>query len=171
MNAGKKIFTEKCLEERVEQNTQTHVPQRSKFSEKAHDWYVALAGNRITLVGGLSFLNLLTLVFSGKESSSYSVTYSAVSCLAGVLLSPLIGATLCGSNTIKFYHKTKEHIKQFGALDERFAKKIIMVDNENTDFYGYCQQQGMYLAALHYGQVKSFREFQKKYSNVKIPFF
>ena len=81
-----------------------------------------------------------------------------------------MGDTLCGKNTLKLYKRTREHIRDFGRLDERFVKTVIR-KGQNERTYGYCEQQGVYLAALHEGQTEIFRNIQKKYSKVKVPFF
>ena len=138
-----------------------------KISDAVHTAYVAVLGNRVTAAAYVSTFNYFCASFSDYLNSP---TYFLLSTFALVGITPLFGATSCAENTIKLYKRTRQHIRDFGYLDERFVKKVIS-KSENGSVYGYCEQQGVYLAAIHQGQAEVFRKVQKQYSNIKIPFF
>lgn len=74
-----------------------------------------------------------------------------------------------GRATKIYYDRTKNHIKKFGVLDERFFRKL-MEWYPGWKFKWYCELQWIYLAARNSGKLNEFRELRKKYgSNVVVP--
>jgi hypothetical protein len=125
---------------------------------------VATIGNRIT--AGATILSLNTF-------ATYQIFGSLVGLLALTPLCvafPLFGVTLAGTSTLEYYHRSVKHIKRFERLDHRFATTLIK-GGENDAIFGYCELQGMYLAARNYGQLDAFYKAKKEVSNNIIPNF
>jgi len=71
-----------------------------------------------------------------------------------------------------FYNIIERHIQRRGNLSQRFVERLMTVKQvENGKFLGYCQKQGMYLAARNYGQLEVFNQAKENVSNCKIPHF
>tara|TARA_Y100000310_G_C20560822_1_gene752981 strand:- start:70 stop:480 length:411 start_codon:yes stop_codon:yes gene_type:complete len=134
------------------------------LADKAESLYVALTGNRVTLAS-----RLFTTAYVG------SIPFFPDILLAFMMPATIIVyggeiITCCGLTTPKFYNRTRDHIKKFDKLDPRFVKEMIK-ETENREFVGYCQLQGMYLAARNYGQLDVFKDVKKEISNCRIPNF
>ncbi|MCX6818462.1 MAG: hypothetical protein NT129_00485 [Candidatus Aenigmarchaeota archaeon] len=132
-----------------------------KLNEIAEQLYVALVGNRLTLLSEIA-------IFSGfyglvKDDS----LVWGIPVWAG---SMLFLYTAGGLSTVDYFNRTEKHIKRFGRLDERFSKALID-GTENNGAGGYCPIQGMYLAAKKYGQLDVFHKAKKDVSNNIIPNF
>ncbi len=144
-----------------------------KTSDKVDDIYVSLTGNRMTVLSHFAIAYGIGMM-GGAWRGVGDDPICLLSCLSGAVIytGGLLASinTCCGRTTPWYYKETEEHIKHFGKLDERFARNLIQ-GSENGSFVGYCQQQGLYLAARKHGQLGVFRQAQKKYSKIKIPFF
>mgnify|MGYP001591529453 CR=1 FL=1 len=88
----------------------------------------------------------------------------------GVAILSLL-ATKCSAGTLHFYHRTEQHIEKYGLLKPRVVELWMATRTENMPELGYCQQQGIYLAARKHGQLYAFYEAKEKASKVKIPHF
>ena len=145
-------------------------------TSKVQDCYVGLVGNRLTMIG----YSLVGLIFSQdyiiSEINSLNLdrpyelflrfTLAFLTGCAGGFL----GGTGLGISTYRNYKKSQKHIKEFGRLRKKYAR-VLIEGSENCCFIGYCQQQGLYLAAKQAGQLDIFNEAKRKYSRVAIPFF
>jgi len=151
-----------------------------KFKEKLTDIECVFAGNRITAAGRTCLLSLIPILTYMPENLSKieDLLY------AGLVLTPLsLGIygelhTSSGITTIQIYHRTKQHIKQYGKIDERFVKAIFSEgyyskENEISDktIYGYCEWQGIYLASKALRKTKEFKELKDKYYKKSTPLF
>lgn len=76
----------------------------------------------------------------------------------------------CGTTTQENYVRTLEHINRHGCLDSRYAVQVIE-GGENGMFEGYCEQQGLYLAARDTENLNIFRQVCRARSNIILPFF
>jgi hypothetical protein len=129
---------------------------------------VGLIGNRIDLLGKLLMLGGAYCGIDGAIDGSIIEMGTAVAALTtGFEFSR---QTEFGSMTKYIYERTKKHIQEFGKIDERFASCILSGDCEEK-LYGYCELQGMYLAAKECGQLATFTKQKKNYSGVAIPNF
>lgn len=151
------------------------------LNELLNDARVAVVGNRVTLVSAL-----LSALYSIGNAVAYAIPawnepvasalksgeflYLSASALPGILGIGGLSRTKFGLGTLEFYKKTKRHIKTFGSLSPRFAGRAIK-KTENKILTGYCQLQGMYLAAKELGQEEAFKEAKREFSNCLIPNF
>jgi len=144
-----------------------------KLIEKVNDLEARLLGNRClvlgaALVGGGTYeFFMSSLSVSDKEP--LNLIASITSSLTAIIGSFLIGFNTCGIDTYKSYKRTIKHIEQFGEIMPDFFIKYIGQDNGH--FMGYCQLQGMYLAARKNGKLESFYRNRKEYSKCLIPNF
>jgi hypothetical protein len=74
------------------------------------------------------------------------------------------------AKTRKIYETTKRHIRDFGTIDPDYFKVMMGIDLDNWT-YGYCQLQGMYLAAKEMGCLDQFHSLKKKYTTNVLPNF
>lgn len=132
-----------------------------KLTEIVDQLYVGLMGDRVNLA------SKITLAASTYGLIKYKDPLLLIPTGLGLIA---FGYTTEGLGTLKYYNRTSKHIKQFGKLDSEFAKTLIE-GTGNRKFTGYCQIQGMYLAAKKYGQLGAFYEAKKKYSKNIIPNF
>ncbi len=136
------------------------------LAEKVESAYAALIGNRVTLAANLmAGGTVYTLLESNNPGLRVLVSISIPA--AGVILF----GTQCGIGTSYFYQRTKKHIQKYGHLKPRVVELWITHKTENMPEVGYCQLQGIYLAAKKYNQLDTFYEAKKKVSKVKIPNF
>lgn len=143
------------------------------LKEKINKIGIGLLGNRVTALG----CALLTSSAASLElvdkfrpvDNNFYINYGPEMGLA-FLGTVLLTHTEFGSKTVKLYDKTAKHIKKFDRIDKRFFDKIIPVNDITNNWDGYCQMQGVYLAARDYGKLDEFKEMRKKSSNV-IPNF
>ncbi|MBI2672745.1 hypothetical protein HYX19_00645 [Candidatus Woesearchaeota archaeon] len=130
--------------------------------------YVGLMGDRVNLASKIIFAaSTYSLIYGINHKTLPSFLFGY---LGGYLSVSCFAYTTAGSGTLRYYNRTSKHIKQFRRLDPGFAKTLIE-GTENRKFTGYCQLQGMYLAAKKYGQLDVFYEAKKKYSKNIIPNF
>ncbi|MBR9704526.1 hypothetical protein GOV12_03885 [Candidatus Pacearchaeota archaeon] len=78
--------------------------------------------------------------------------------------------TLAGVSTKKYYDKTLKHINLRGELTQEFVTTIIN-GSDNRWTWGYCQLQGVYLAAKQSGELDTFYKVMKEHSKNLIPNF
>jgi len=131
-----------------------------KLNEIAEQLYVGLIGNRFNALSEI----VIGTGFYGLAADD-SLVWGIPIWLGGLLF----GYNLAGVSTVIYFNRTSGHIKRFEKLDERFAKAMIE-GTENTGFAGYCQLQGMYMAAKKHGQLDAFYK-ARKWSNNIIPNF
>ncbi|MGV8086088.1 MAG: hypothetical protein ACP5N1_00520 [Candidatus Woesearchaeota archaeon] len=132
-----------------------------KLTEILDQAYVGITGDRVNLI---SKIVIIGSVYELCE------TGSRIWGIPAIISSALIGYTSYGLKTLKYYNRTSNHIKNFGTLDLTFAKTLIK-GTENKKFTGYCQLQGLYLAAKKYDQLETFYEAKKTVSNNILPNF
>lgn len=145
--------------------------------DKLNSLEVELIGNRITTLGvtlatgSIIAIPLVTVGTVGQDIMQAAVYFGTLA--TGLFL---LGITKGGNTTYKIYQRTAKHIKEHGKLDPRFLRKIVRNEENNmypnkTHCHGYCEEQGVYLAARDYGQLDVFREEKERYSDVVIPNF
>ena len=138
---------------------------------RKEDFAVGLMGNRVTLASRILALGGIATFLALDIPREFRL--EAFNVLAYTTLLPsvvLMASTNCGTTTLDHYRRTRKHMRgNGGKLDLRFAEALIE-GSGNDRFFGYCQQQGLYLAAKRYGQLDVFNEAKKK-SNIVIPFF
>ncbi|MEM3074820.1 MAG: hypothetical protein QW727_02675 [Candidatus Pacearchaeota archaeon] len=135
-----------------------------KIEEKVDDLLVALAGNRITLLSRtFTTGTLIGTISYGKES--HFGTALGISLIGSIIVE---GITAFGITTIESYKRTKNHIKEFGMLDEKFPKVFF---SDECTFLNYCYIQGVYLAAKKLNHLDSFNRIKTTSKNRKIPNF
>jgi hypothetical protein len=137
-----------------------------KIKEMIKDVYAATVGNRVMAIGTA----LMATGFGGMLTV-YDETNLMFWGAAGIFLAgaPFVGISQFGIKTAQFYNWTKESIKECGHLDERFVKAVLGSEKIKP-FIGYCQIQGVYLAAREKGQLEAFRQVRRTIEN-KIPNF
>jgi hypothetical protein len=120
---------------------------------------VRLIGNRVFALGASLFSGgIIACVISGPSiNRDNDLMYGAAVAIGGVMM----GFNTFGSSTYKSYKKTLKHIELCGEIRPDFFIEYLKYDNGR--FIGYCQLQGMYLAARKYGKLESF--FQNKREN------
>ena len=101
-----------------------------------------------------------------ENSLNAAPTLLSVSGLSLGLLG--IGLTLNGRTTKKYYKKTRKHIELKGELAPEFIEKLIKKDG-NGKILGYCELQGIYLAARDTGNLDVFYRVKNKLSRNIIP--
>ncbi len=131
------------------------------LTDFVNELYVGLAGNRVDLVGKIGFAGCIC----GAAITGFPEWILPLPLFAGIM-----AYSYFGMSTLKYYKRTATHIKKFGELDRRFAETLIK-ETENQKFTGYCQLQGMYLAATRYGQLDAFYKAKSAISNNVIPNF
>jgi len=139
-----------------------------QITQQAKRANVYLFGNRVVLVG-ITFLGYGALTFSSLPAHELNSVTAGLSFCAFCAGAGIVGNARFGCSTIAIYRRSMAHISRYGRLDDRFAKAVIN-GSENEPLTGYCQQQGLYLAARDTGMLATFREAQKQHSNVSIPF-
>jgi len=137
--------------------------------ERVENAYIALAGNRVTLasstaagISSYGFFSDLSHYFSGEEPLQLRTLGFLVSGLASSIF---IFSTKCGLGTAAFYRAADRHIKRRGTLKENVVRKWIQNAVEDDSTLGYCQLQGIYLAAKKHGIEDIFFELKEKYSS------
>lgn len=123
----------------------------------------ALSGmirNRVTLLSTM-------VVVPGVALSAPISPVVASSLLVGGSLGLCL--TNWGAGTQSLYEDTLAHIEKHGFIDSLFFKRALLGDR--YDCLGYCELQGMYLAAKELGLEDQFKELRKEYTTNKIPNF
>jgi len=131
------------------------------LNDVINNLYVGLAGDRVDLFAKIGVASCI---------SAAAITESGIWAIPLPFLVGLVGYTNFGLSTLKYYKRTSAHIKKFGRLDRRFAETLIK-GTENRKFTGYCQLQGLYLAAKRYGQLEIFYAAKSAVSNNVLPNF
>jgi hypothetical protein len=132
-----------------------------KLREIVDQLYVGVAGDRVNLISKI-----------GIAGSLYGmgVTESGLWILPFTISTIFFNYTLFGLSTLHYYRRSTKHIQDHEKLDLRFAKTLIK-GTENRKFTGYCQLQGLYLAAKKYDQLDIFKEAKSSVSNNVLPNF
>ncbi|MEK6899779.1 MAG: hypothetical protein AABX05_01515 [Nanoarchaeota archaeon] len=149
------------------------------LTKKVENAYVSYVGNRVTFAGnlmmGAGFYNLSFYFYDRVLNHAPASGSSAMMFILGHALFftgiSAMGNTLCGEGTLTYYQRTKEHIQRKGSLDQRMIELWITQTTENQKYLGYCQLQGMYLAAKKYKQLEPFYKAKRKVSRNKVPNF
>lgn len=84
------------------------------------------------------------------------------------------GSTGFGLDTYKEFKKTEKAVKEQGYLDKEWFKDRMMYLSRYTSksrFIGYCNLQGMFLAAKKYYVLNEFKSARKEVSDNLIPNF
>ena len=128
---------------------------------------IVFLGNRVTLASRILFA---TIAYSSHEDY-FSHPAVEIAEAVGLYSTVMVEAlTLCGYSTMHYYNRTMNHINEFGKLDGRYIKQMIK-GTENRKFIGYCQIQGMYLAAKKAKQLETFKRVKAEVCNNIIPNF
>ena len=138
------------------------------LKEKISKIGISLIGNRVTALGCSMLsgsLTSLALSHEGQLLENHGLSMSL-----GYVGALLLLQTELGSNTSRLYEKTVNHIKKFGRIEERFFDKVVPVNDMASPWDGYCQLQGVYLAARDYDQLNDFNRMRSKSCN-RIPNF
>lgn len=124
--------------------------------------------NRVTAASYLAVPAGAAIWFSGPLGSMRSFA----GCLLFSAGLAALGVTKLGLGTRETYRRSKAHIERHGRLDERFARAVILGarDGENG-CYGYCQEQGLYLAARDSGELETFERARREHSTLFVPHF
>src|SRR3989338_4124577 len=147
------------------------------LTEKVEDAYIRVVGNRVTAAAVVS---TLAIDYATYEAVSYFWDKNplfAVLSVAGGIVGTLfstsyIADTDCGTRTLRYFRRTEKRIqKRDGVLSPRVVELWMTRTTENQALYGYCQQQGIYLAAKKHRQLEAFYEVKRKASRVRIPHF
>lgn len=89
-------------------------------------------------------------------------------------LAGLAGAvgTRFGRSTLRVYRRARRHIEREGRLDPRLSRRVIVGAQEpGNECIGYCEEQGLYLAARDSGQLEAFERARREYSTISVPHF
>ena len=136
------------------------------LKETVEDLYVRLVGNRLVLAASLS---LASSTYAYIEADDANLRFGTGGIAIYAALALMIKK--CGVGTLQFYRRTEESIQKYGRLKPRVVELWMVHKTENAFLVGYCQQQGIYLAAKKHGQLEAFYEAKDKVSNVTIPHF
>ena len=130
--------------------------------------WISFVGNRLNLLAiSIGIPSIYAL-----DTISHDQPYQGMLALVGLGIGLLTtGASGCGSGTKKFYRFVERNIERTGDLDQKFLERLISLKTENRSLFGYCQLQGMYLAARDYNQLEVFNQAKNNVSNCKIPNF
>lgn len=145
------------------------------LTEKVEDAYIRMIGNRVTAAAALS---TLAIDYATYEAVSYfwdkNPLFAVLSAAGGIVATlfsvSYVVDTNCGSQTLRYFHRTEQRIKKKG-LSPRVVERWMTNTTENLAQYGYCQQQGIYLAAKKHNQLDAFYQAKRKVSRVRIPHF
>ena len=146
------------------------------LTEKVEDAYIKLIGNRVTAAAAVS---TLAINYGTYEAVSYfwdkNPLFAVLSAASGVVATlfsvSYVVDTKCGARTLYFFRRTEKQIKKFGHLKTKAIEYWMAKKTENQALYGYCQQQGIYLAAKKHQQLDAFYQAKRRASRVKIPHF
>lgn len=136
------------------------------LAEKVENAYIGLIENKVTLAANSLLGGSLYMLFEGNQSP-----VRLVAAYVSIGLGVVALGTKCGTGTVQFYCRTEQHIQKYGRLKPRVVELWITHKTENLSNFGYCQLQGIYLAAKKYDQLDAFYEAKNKVSKVKIPNF
>lgn len=131
----------------------------SSLIEKLNNFAVGAFSNRIDLAAK-------GFVVSGTYLTLENGPLYLPLALAGAFLT--YQCRFVGLSAIGAYERTKKNIKRFNRFDDRVARVLF---SSSRLLHGYCEEQGIYLAARDLGFASDFRRLKKKYSKNKIPNF
>jgi hypothetical protein len=137
------------------------------LTEKINNLAVGLFGNRVSALG------LGIMIASHFYPAPNSIEHPVITGLYGITSTAGIMMyfyTGFGLPTLRIYKRTKQHIRDWKKLDHDFFIAYLGGDVRKP-FTGYCQLQGMYLAARDTGHLEEFRELKRKYSKNLLPNF
>lgn len=137
--------------------------EKYKSCDSLRDKYVKIVGNRITFLCRAGF----QIGGMGAIIESYHRNPDAGFAYALLALASFAGYAATGKGdecTLEHYVRGKKHIKKYGRLRKRYAETML-ASKTHGRFYGYCQQQGLYLAAKELGEVEVFRAVDKEVDN------
>lgn len=128
---------------------------------------VRLLGNRLFALG-------MPLLFGGFPASFMYLSNNDYRNFFLSIAATIVGAGLVGINadgrfTFKSYQRTKGHIEQFGEIKPEFFREYIK--DTNGRICGYCDVQGIYLAARELNKLESFYKNRREQSKCIIPNF
>lgn len=129
---------------------------------KLKDIETIVLGNRLTAASYALIAGAYSRAIINNESDF--ISFSAWS--LGIFFAV---ATLGGYATYHHYKKALKHVAVKGKLEFDFLKKEIRIHGRNK-YLGYCELQGLYLAARDSGNEKMFRKL-RKYSRNIVPNF
>ena len=135
------------------------------LAEKVENAYVRLIGNKITAAATLSLVGSAYVYLQGNDYLNGMATWLDLAALVALC------STKCGAGTLHFYRRTEQHIEKYGHLKPRVVELWMTNKTENRTEAGYCQQQGIYLAARKHNQLEAFNQAKEKVSKVTIPHF
>ncbi|MBS3170138.1 hypothetical protein J4210_06675 [Candidatus Woesearchaeota archaeon] len=127
--------------------------------------YIRLIGNRVTLLG-------VILSSAGTVLYDFNERITAANTGAFLLLNfgaQLMCGTLIAGETARQYERSLEHLAENGGrFEESYLRRKLEKPHRVCN---YCPTQGVFLAAKKTGNVKQFREAEKRYSPNIIPHF
>jgi hypothetical protein len=135
-----------------------------ELKDKVDSLYVATCGNRITAVGTLLYANMVYSFVNHDD-----LWLNIVSSCGGAIGGYLVGITVAGISTWKHYKRTLKEAKKNKEIEPTFFEERIK--KMNKKYIGYCQTQGLYLGAKKTGNLETFYEAKKEFSNNIIPNF
>ncbi len=147
------------------------------LTDKLNDANILLFGNRVTLASEL-------LVLGGAADAICDISGAGIATDLSALTVGLVGmgVTKAGFATLEYYHLAKDHFRKnsrstYSSSDKRFEAyfgriiKVISNNSNSPSCFGYCEEQGLYLAAKEFGFEDAFNRAHSKYSSIKIPHF
>jgi len=140
--------------------------------EKVVDFGRGIYMNRVTLAMMPIYSSSIYGIMSYQNISNISdePLRFGLLCCAAVVSGAIAGYTSFGTSTGRMFRKIDRQIETDGCLNREYVTKV-MCQPENDCATGYCQIQGIYLAAKKHGKLAEFRKLQEKYSCNKIPHF
>lgn len=127
-------------------------------------------GNRVNLLGrlmtGIGVTDTIKGISYGSGMIYGEGEMGLILTSLGVFLEFV---TLGGVTTPNYFKKTEKRIKR-GELTQGRVEKLIR-STENNRFFGYCDVQGIYLAARKHKKLDVFKKAKKNVCNVRIPNF
>lgn len=138
--------------------------KENKSISKLRDLKLRTVGNRMVLTSNLVSSAGGALTFT-HNMKTWQEALAWLGVATGFSISSLCGF---GEKTSFEYQKTKELIDNHGRLGELYPKKIFEHDSK---LFGYCANQGVYLAAREEGELEEYERMKEKYSDNWIPNF
>ncbi len=102
---------------------------------------------------------------STEELAAFGIVTFGCGLSGGVLT-----GTWFGNGTAQAYKRTKKHILKNSRLDPRAIKALVGKNNDDKEV-GYCELQGVYLAAKELEQLGAFYTGKEKYTKIHAPNF
>lgn len=102
--------------------------------------------------------------------SSNPVLITILGITAAIHSMNIVAIAQFAGRTVLAYERTKQHIQKFGRIDRRYLKTWLGHESKYK-ITGYCQLQGMYLAAQEEGLTKEFAELKGTHTKNIVPNF